>query len=60
MIARIAKPRSDETFRALIKKYKLSGQFYVKTASNSMRHPGAWRKEHLRYMPIKFTGNRAA
>jgi hypothetical protein len=56
MIARIAKPRLDSTKNEVAAKYGLKGQYRVKTASNTMRHPSAWKEEHLRYMPIKFTG----
>ena len=56
MIARIAKPRVESTKNDVAAKYGLKGQFRVKTASNTMRHPAAWKEEHLRYMPIKITG----
>jgi hypothetical protein len=59
MVARIAKPRLPGTAAGIVKFYraqgvKLSGRFRVKTKSKSMQHPGAWRPEHLAYLPIKF------
>jgi hypothetical protein len=59
MIARIAKPRTVETFKWIRDNYKLSGAWRIKTKSKSMQHPNAWKDERpdaVPYLPIKFVG----
>jgi hypothetical protein len=56
MVARIAKPRTSDTFNRLKNDYNLKGIWRIKTASKSMQHPNAWaeRPDAVPYLPIKF------
>jgi len=56
MVARIAKPRTKDTFDRLKNDYGLKGAWRIKTSAKSMQHPAAWadRKDAIPYLPIKF------
>jgi hypothetical protein len=58
MIARVAKPRTAETFDLLKKNWKLKGIWRVKTEAKSMQHPNAWKElpDAVPYLPIKIVG----